>query len=1396
MNGKEQTAGREFKRNSNAYASLPATTTTTTKEKRKQQQQQQQESLREPERYGLSHSLSSESMKQACDYYDDEPSDEDLIEIQQTPQSFYQQQQLHMQHLQHPLGFKMPLTMTVDDDERDAFCDVSQEAPLSTPIKQTATAGGVPDEALSVLNELDAILDVHGASQLNNGNNNCSSATSPNSCHSPSSFASSDDDKVEDYLMDLDNYLEELDKEDPLAIAGHVNSLSREPRTRTLPLSRKRKQHKLAEDGIGHGDGDAQPALDDEFQRGHQMRKTFSCGLTPASTTATSNTSLATGAIVGDVWRRQSMRCAMSNAADETKADEQHQQDEEEEESPSLLHASALLVQLPSEELASMRRSFSQGDSPTQSQSASGAESRALQMLTEAHIFDNLLQNEQRTARAVSEQLEQRPRQYGRRSEGHPSMSPVHCCSSVGLSRPQSAPAQTAQPPHAIMSTLCSELSSARSSRIPSPVSLASSSNTNNSNSSNSSSRSSGSRYTTTVSNAADQDQLELAQTTQTTMCSVSSGAGSSSSTPLEPQLLLREKCGFNSYWPHAGSRTLALLACTLGVFNLCRFAVLTINYGGNFLLQFLMLSIIFGIPLFWLQMCLGAKIKAGPVSMWKISPICSGVGIALVMVQCFLAIYSTVSVAWILVYLRDVFPTPTQNVYRWQELAFPYRYDAANATGNLTQTVAEYFNVVVLQRLHLAKHPDASGMRFHVNDRQLAFYLALIWAAVFLILCKGLRSLGKLTYLINTLPFLALIAVTGKFVSVVDPASLQNAFAASDFDDFLVNSNAWTAATQETFLTWGLLGASVIAITSRSHATATKATLRRDAIMLVLLTLLGLGLVALLALCCAQILRQHGYIYVPGSFETPDCYTSVYSLQAHMNPQLLSYPRSLVPHYSSFLGETYRRNKTILHIESGFQALRFITELFPAVLSLASDSVSWIWAAVAFAMFAVFGLAQLCVMWKPISSALGNSTSSVLLSCVTGLLLSIPFATEMGIGILYYVDFLLGGSWFIPIIWAAQIFGVFLIRGRPYNGDDLVNDLRMCGSMSAFLALSWNVLLPIGLITLSVIDYKASLSNQFYYWRGKSYFSYWSRKMGSLIQIGIVLIIPVTAIIQIYRYLSSGPSDILERIQLLYRPPEEGDEPRRPSARQRSAQERRNATAQQQDSAQLDIQNDAPPKYTPPPSYTTATGARLAKLLRQSIRRSVRRVLGDSSSRTRPILSLDAESSSSPVAAPPDYLTILIHPSGSGSTPAAAAASGAAASSSSSGSSPESIEIGQRPAGYAQRSQSLGRKLQRGASASATPHPYTAEDVVTILRSSVRHRPPPHGRQSVGLATTLPRPPGTMSTHLEDASFRSIENLVLNAEPPDQTPGVGDAQNSSNNININNNNNNNTSVI
>lgn len=78
---------------------------------------------------------------------------------------------------------------------------------------------------------------------------------------------------------------------------------------------------------------------------------------------------------------------------------------------------------------------------------------------------------------------------------------------------------------------------------------------------------------------------------------------------------------------------------------------------------------------------------------------------------------------------------------------------------------------------------------------------------------------------------------------------------------------------------------------------------------------------------------------------------------------------------------------------------------------------------------------------------------------------------------------------------------------------------------------------------------------------------------------------------------------------------------------------------------------DDPPPKYTPPPSYTTATGARIAKMLRQSIRRSVRRIMGEPS-RNRlniPQTSSQSQSSSGPSSLPPpDYTSIFSsNPSG-----------------------------------------------------------------------------------------------------------------------------------------------------
>lgn len=118
-----------------------------------------------------------------------------------------------------------------------------------------------------------------------------------------------------------------------------------------------------------------------------------------------------------------------------------------------------------------------------------------------------------------------------------------------------------------------------------------------------------------------------------------------------------------------------------------------------------------------------------------------------------------------------------------------------------------------------------------------------------------------------------------------------------------------------------------------------------------------------------------------------------------------------------------------------------------------------------------------------------------------------------------------------------------------------------------------------------------------------------------------------------------------LQRIQLLYRPSLEGDEHQRGLGQTQLASGLSGPTGPNglvASATELPFE-DPPPKYTPPPSYTTATGARIAKMLRQSFRRSVRRIAGvlgegaaaAAATRQRPALQQQPP--------PPDYAAVLV---------------------------------------------------------------------------------------------------------------------------------------------------------
>lgn len=193
----------------------------------------------------------------------------------------------------------------------------------------------------------------------------------------------------------------------------------------------------------------------------------------------------------------------------------------------------------------------------------------------------------------------------------------------------------------------------------------------------------------------------------------------------------------------------------------------------------------------------------------------------------------------------------------------------------------------------------------------------------------------------------------------------------------------------------------------------------------------------------------------------------------------------------------------------------------------------SGFWNFLTFAMFVSFGITQLYAMWIPVIIILRARSISVFISCVAAGVLTLPFATRCGAQIAQFFEAFIAGSWLVTLICLCIICALFLLRGRPYSADIMVKRLRLPGMLATCVALLWNIVCPIALVTLAILQFKEAKYRDVY--RGSSAaqlehaWPRWMRAMGLYTQLGILLIIPLTAAVQAYRYLSTGPVDIFD---------------------------------------------------------------------------------------------------------------------------------------------------------------------------------------------------------------------------------------------------------------------------
>ncbi|XP_059843925.1 sodium- and chloride-dependent GABA transporter ine-like isoform X1 [Hypanus sabinus] len=207
--------------------------------------------------------------------------------------------------------------------------------------------------------------------------------------------------------------------------------------------------------------------------------------------------------------------------------------------------------------------------------------------------------------------------------------------------------------------------------------------------------------------------------------------------------------------WGRRLEFTLACVGYAVGLGNIWRFPYLCYRSGGGaFIIPYLVMILLCGIPLLLLEYTIGQYTSLGPVhALAKICPLLKGVGVATVVISFLLCTYYNVIITWALYYLFNSF----QSTLPWQ---------SCNNTWNVVENCsngfpgnATYLKSASQQFFDYRLLEMSNGIEEIGSIRWNLFGLLLLaWIIVYFCIFKGVKSTGKVVYFTAIFPYLILM--------------------------------------------------------------------------------------------------------------------------------------------------------------------------------------------------------------------------------------------------------------------------------------------------------------------------------------------------------------------------------------------------------------------------------------------------------------------------------------------------------------------------------------------------------------------------------------------------------------------------------------------------------------
>uniref|UniRef100_A0A8C2JF78 Transporter n=1 Tax=Cyprinus carpio TaxID=7962 RepID=A0A8C2JF78_CYPCA len=225
--------------------------------------------------------------------------------------------------------------------------------------------------------------------------------------------------------------------------------------------------------------------------------------------------------------------------------------------------------------------------------------------------------------------------------------------------------------------------------------------------------------------------------------------------------LQARPKPQAREQWSNKLEFLLAVAGHIIGLGNVWRFPYLCYkNGGGAFFVPYVLFLFTCGIPLFFLETSLGQFTSQGGITCWrKICPLFEGLGYGSQVVVLYTGVYYIIILAWAFLYLFSSFSSELP----WASCNNYWNTENCKelSKSNITEYSPEKSTSPVIEFWERRILGLSEGIEQIGNVRwDLALCLLLAWIICYFCVWKGVKSTGKVVYFTATFPYLMLVVL------------------------------------------------------------------------------------------------------------------------------------------------------------------------------------------------------------------------------------------------------------------------------------------------------------------------------------------------------------------------------------------------------------------------------------------------------------------------------------------------------------------------------------------------------------------------------------------------------------------------------------------------------------